>query len=138
MEAHVLYFVEDLMKLRHMFRINIFFAAFFGLSCTFFPRFVFWLYGLVPDESAIWVTRLVGGSILGFGTLMWFGTKTASTEARRAIALALLIQDAIGCIASILFQLTGKVNAFGWLSLALYGALALSYAFFLWVQPQAA
>jgi hypothetical protein len=125
------------MKLRHLFFINIFFAAFFGISCTLFPRFVFWIYGLVPDEAAIWVTRLVGGSILGFGTLMWFGMKTASADTRRAIALALLIQDAIGCVASILFQLTGKVNAFGWFSLALYGLLASAYAFFLFVMPKA-
>jgi hypothetical protein len=90
------------MKLRRLFFINIFFAAFFGLSCTFFPRFVFQLYGVVPDEAAIWLARLVGGSILGLGTLMWFGTKTASVDTRKAIALALLIQDGIGCVASFL------------------------------------
>jgi len=124
------------MKLRHLFTINIFFAAFFGVSCTLFPRFVFWLYGLVPDDAAIWVTRLVGGSILGFATLMWFGMRAASVDTRRAIALALLVQDAIGCVASIVFQLTGKVNTFGWFSLALYGVLALAYAFFLFIRPK--
>ncbi len=125
------------MKLRHLFLINIFCAAFFGVSCTFFSVFVFRLYGLVPDDAAIWVSRLAGGSILGFGTLMWFGMRTASANARRAIALALLIQDGICCVASILFQLTGKANAFGWLSLAVYGLLACGYAFFLFVLPRA-
>jgi hypothetical protein len=125
------------MKLRHLFGINIFFAIFFGLSCTLFPRFVFWMYGLVPDDQGIWVTRLVGGSILGFATLMWFGIKTASVDAQRAIALALLVQDAIGCVASIAFQLSGKVKAFGWFSLALYGVLALAYAFLLFIRTEA-
>lgn len=125
------------MKLHHLFMFNVFFAAFFGLSCTLFPVFVFRLYGLVPDDMAIWATRLLGGSLLGFGTLMWFGLRTANLETRRAIAFALLVQDGIGCIASILFQLTGKVNGFGWLSLALYGVLAFLYAFFLFVRPQA-
>jgi hypothetical protein len=124
------------MKLRHLFALNIFFAAFFGGSCTFFPRFVFWLYGLTPDDAAIWVTRLAGGSILAFGTLMWFGMRVPSAGTRRAIALALLIQDAIGCVASILFQLTGKANAFGWASIALYGILAVAYATFLFVIPR--
>jgi hypothetical protein len=128
--------VEVSMKLRHLFLINIFFAAFFGVFCTFFPRFVFQLYGVVPDEAAIWPTRLVGGSILGFGTLMWYGWRTATAEARRAIALALLIQDTVGCVASLLFQLTGQVNAFGWASLALYGFLALAYATFLFILPK--
>jgi hypothetical protein len=130
-------YLEIDVKLRHLFAINIFPALFFGGSCALFPRFVFSLYGLVPDDSAIWVSRLVGGSILGFATLMWFGMRTASAVARRAIALALLLQDSIGCLASVPFQLTGKVNDFGWFSLALYGVLALGYAFFLFVQPDA-
>jgi hypothetical protein len=124
------------MKLRNLFTINLFLAIFFGIACSLFPRWVFQLYGLTADEAAIWTARLVGGSILGFATLMWFGRKTASPEARRAIALALLAQDAIGCVASIEIQLTGKVNVFGWFSLALYGVLALAYAFFLFVRPE--
>jgi hypothetical protein len=126
------------MKLRHLFIINIFFATFFGISCSIFPRFVFRLYGIVPDEAAIWSARLVGGSILGFATLMWFGARSPSADSRKAIALALLIQDAVCFIASIDFQLMGKVNAFGWLSLALYGLLAIGYTFFLFVKPNTA
>jgi hypothetical protein len=67
---------------------------------------------------------------------MWFGQKSTSIESRRAIAIALLIQDVIGCIGSIEFQLTGTVNIFGWFSLALYGLLAIAYAFFLFVKPE--
>ena len=125
------------MKLRHLFTINIFIAAFFGLGCAIFPELIYWLYGIVPDEAAIWSARLLGGSILGFATLMWFGMRTASVEARRAIALALLLQDAVSFIASLFFQLTGQVNLFGWFSLALYGVLALAYAYFLVLRPQA-
>jgi len=124
------------MKLRHLLTVNIFIALFFGGTCTFFPRFVFGLYGIVPDAAAIWVTGLVGGSILGFATLMWYGIKTVSAETRRAIAIALLVQDATGFIASLVFQLTGKVNFFGWLSLAMYCILALGYAYFLFVRKE--
>jgi hypothetical protein len=123
-------------KLRQLFAINLIFAIFFGMSCAVFPRWVFQLYGLPADDGAIWTARLVGGSILGYATLMWFGRKTASAEARRAIALALLAQDAIGFVASIEIQLKGNVNVFGWFSLALYGVLALAYAFFLFVRPE--
>jgi hypothetical protein len=123
------------MKLRHLFTINLLFAVFFGGSCVLLPQWIFGLYGLAPDESAVWTARLVGGSILGFATLMWFGRKTTSIDARRAIAIALLIQDVIGCIASVEFQLTGAVNIFGWFSLALYGMLATAYAYFLFVNP---
>jgi hypothetical protein len=124
------------LNLQRLFKINIFIALFFGVSCAFLPRFVFWLYGLEPEYVSIWATRLVGGSILGFAMLMWFGMKSASAQARRAIALALLIQDAIGCTASIEFQLRGEANAFGWFGLVVYGVMALSYATLLFIQPK--
>jgi hypothetical protein len=124
------------MKLRHLFAINFVIAVFFGLSCALLPRWVFQLYGAAYDDAAIWTARLVGGSILGYATLMWFGFRAASIEARRAIALALLVQDGIGLIASLEIQLAGSVNAFGWISSALYAFLALAYAYFFFIRKQ--
>jgi hypothetical protein len=123
------------MKLRHLFTLNFFVALFFGLSCAMFPGWVLQLYGLPADPGAVWTTRLVGGSILGFAWLMWYGRKTASGEARRAIAFALLIQDAIGLAASLEIQLTGSMNGLGWSNPILYGLLALGYAYFLYLRP---
>jgi hypothetical protein len=122
------------MKLRHLFTINLIVAVFFGLSCSFFAAWVIRIYGLSPDDAAIWTTRLVGGSILGFASLMWFGRKTTSVDSRRAIALALLIQDAVGFVASIEIQLSGSMNALGWSNPALYGLLALGYAYFYFIR----
>ena len=93
------------------------------------------LYGLEPDDAATWTTRLVGGSILGFASLIWFGRGTASADARRAIALALLIQDRIGFIASVELQLSGNTNVLGWSDPILYCLLAAGYAYFLFIQP---
>jgi hypothetical protein len=127
---------ESTMKLRHLFTINIFFAVFFGVSCSLLPVWVLQIYGLAPNDAAIWTTRLTGGSILGFATLMWFGRKTASVESRRAIALALFVQDAIGFAASIEIQLHGSMNALGWSNPVLYGILALAYAYFFFIRPK--
>lgn len=124
------------MTLQHLFTINLFIAIFFGITCAFFPTQAAQIYGLVPSDAAIWTTRLAGGSILGFASLMWYGRKTASEDARRAIALALLIQDLVGFAASLEIQLSGSVNAFGWSSPILYGLLALAYGIFLFVIPQ--
>ncbi len=124
------------MKLQHLFTANFFIALFFGISCAVFPGWVLRLYGLTPEPGAIWTTRLVGGSILGFGTLMWFGRAAASADARRAIALALLVQDAIGLIASVEVQLGGAMNSLGWSNPILYGLLSLGYAYFLYVRPE--
>jgi hypothetical protein len=122
------------MNLRNLFTLNLVIAIFFGISCALFPVWVLQLYGLVPTEAAIWTTRLVGGSILGFATLMWFG-RTAAQEGRRAIAIALLVQDLVGLLASIEIQLSGTVNAFGWSSILLYGFLSIGYAYFILANP---
>jgi len=78
------------MKLTQLFTINLFIAIIFGITCSVFPYWAIQLYGLASNAAAIWTTRLVGGSILGFATLMWFGRKAVSADARKAIALALL------------------------------------------------
>ncbi len=123
------------MKLRHVFTINIFLTAFFGISCTFFPAWVLGLYGLPPNDAAIWMTRLTGGSILCFATLFWFGRTTADGNARRAIARALFVNDGIGTIASLEIQLRGGANSLGWSNPVLYAALTLAYAYFLFIRP---
>jgi len=122
-------------KLKQLFTINFPIAVFFGSTCSLFPALVLQMYGLPVDAAAIWVTRLVGGSILGFATLMWFGRKTATVESRRSIALALLVQDIVGFIASMEIQLIGNINALGWTNLILYGLLAIGYAYFLFLRP---
>jgi len=80
------------MKLKHLFTINLFFAIFFGVTCTFITGWVLSLYGLQAEPGVVWTSRLVGGSIFGFASLMWFGRSAESQSARRAIALALLIK----------------------------------------------
>jgi hypothetical protein len=129
---------EVRMKLKHLFTVNIFFAVFFGITCAFFAGWALRIYGLAPDVGSLWTTRLAGGSILGFASLMWFGRKSDSVKARRAIALALLVQDSVGFTASLLAQLSGNLNALGWSNPVLYGLLALGYAYFVFIRPDRA
>lgn len=93
------------------------------------------LYGLAADEASVWATRLVGGSILGYATLMWFGRRTSSADARMAIAVALLVQDAIGFLASLEIQFSGEMNWIGWSNPNLYLLLAIGYAYFIFIGP---
>gem|GEM_PF-1225450 len=126
-----------LMKLQNLFKINFYIAILIGLFCVLLPGWLIHLYGLDPDIGKIWVTRLVGGSILGFASLMWFGSRNESLKARRAIALALIIQDSIGLAASLEIQLRGAINFLGWpLNVGLYGILALGYAYFYFLKPE--
>jgi hypothetical protein len=123
-------------KLKNLFLINLFIAVPIGLSCVFIPGWTIRLYGMIPDEGKIWVTRLAGGSILGYASLMWFGKKSGSYKARRAIALALFIQDIVGLTGSLIIQFSGSMNFLGWpLNVLTYGLLALGYGYFIFIKP---
>jgi hypothetical protein len=126
------------MQLRHVFIVNTFIALILGVTFTIFPDFIYRLYGVIPDAAAIWIARCLGGAMLGLSTLMWYGARSMSAETRRAIAFALLVQYVISGIASILFQLTGRLNTFGWATIGVYIALALFYTWFLYFRPMAA
>jgi hypothetical protein len=65
---------------------------------------------------------------------MWFGRRTGSVEARRAIALALFVQDLVGTAASVEIQLGGEINTLGWSNPILYALLTLGYAYFLFAR----
>ena len=123
------------MKLHHLFTINIFFAVYFGVTGSLFPQLWLFPYGLVPSDTVTWAVRLAGGSILGFATLMWYGRRHASQESRRAIAVALMVQDIVGTVASFWLQLQGTVNALGWSNVIGYLILAIGYAYFVFIRP---
>jgi hypothetical protein len=123
------------MKLSQLFSINFVIAIFFGLTCSLIPHQLFQLYELGLDEAGVWATRLVGGSILGYATLMWFGRRSVSSDARRAIAIALLVQDVVGLLASLEIQFSGVMGFIGWSNPALYLLLASGYAYFVFIKP---
>jgi len=126
------------MNLRRLFALNLVFALFFGLGCSLIPRQLFALYGLDIGETARWTTRLVGGSILGFATLMWYGMRTNSPEAQMAITVALFVQVIVGFFASMEIQLSGALSPAGLSNPILYLFLALGYAYFVYVRPTTA
>ena len=123
------------MTLRRLFAINLPLALLFGLSCALLPAEICAVYGLTANTAALWTTRLLGGSLLGFAMLMWFGWRFATQGAQRAIAFALLVQDSIGFVASLEAQGSRDMTSVGWSNLVLYGLLALGYAYFLFLAP---
>jgi hypothetical protein len=63
--------------------------------------------------------------------LTWQVRAAAPSDALRAIVLALCVADAIGFVAALHGQLGGAVNALGWSTVVIYGALAAGFAFLL-------
>ena len=125
------------MNLRHLFTINVPISAFFGGTCILLPNWLFALYGVELTQAGVFMTQLAGAAFLAFGTLAFIARSSESKEFRLALALGLFVQDLIGTIISIIGQVNGVFNAFGWSTVAVYGLLALGYGYFRFINTDA-
>ncbi len=78
---------------------------------------------------------LYGASLCGNFLLTWFARNAADSDARQAIILDLLVHDAIGLVATLIFQLSGGMNILGWSIVAIYLFLTLGYGYFYLAKP---
>lgn len=124
------------MKLKYLFTVHSVVALFNGGSCVLAPKLYPSLYGIsLPDPDAIFMARLFGGALLTYCFVAWFARNAKDSAARRAIVLGFFITLAIGFIVALLAQLSGVMNALGWVIVGLYFLLALGYGYFQFVKP---
>jgi hypothetical protein len=119
------------MNLRTVFTINVPISVFFGIACLAVPRWLMSLYGVELSDGGVAMTQLAGAAYLGFGTLALLARTYPSHDLVIALAFALFVQDLIGTIVSVYWQLDGTFNGFGWTTVAVYGLLAAAYGYFL-------
>jgi hypothetical protein len=70
------------------------------------------------------MARYLGAGLIGIGLVCWFG-KNVANDGRRGITLALFIGDTIGFVVALMMQLSGTVNALGWVNVLIWLLLAL-------------
>jgi len=126
------------MKLGNLFAVNAVIAGLFGLSFVFAPARVLAQYGLTVDAGFGLVAQLFGAALIGYAILTWQVRKTADSDARRAIVLALFISDGVAFVLALMAQLKGVVNSLGWSTVTIYLLLALGFAYFHFAKPSEA
>jgi hypothetical protein len=126
------------MTLRTLFAINIPISIFFGGTCIFLPNWLFSLYGVELNPAGEFMTQLAGAAFLAFATLAYLGRSSESKDFRLSLALGLFVQDSLGTLISVYGQINGPFNTFGWSTVVLYLILAMGYAYFRFVNPEAA
>jgi len=119
------------MKLANLFTVNALIAALFGIAFLVAPAQILAAYEVTVTPGTAVVSRLFGAALFGYGVLTWRVRAAAPSDALRSIVLALCVGDGLGFIAALLGQLGGAVNALGWSTVVIYGALAAGFAFFL-------
>lgn len=109
-----------------------------GTLLALVPGRVAAILGVAASPGTILMARLYAATAFGNFTLSWFARNEPVSDARRAIALDLLVYDAIGFAVALLAVISGVMNALGWFAVAIYLFFALGFGYHLVAQPRVA
>ncbi len=102
-----------------------------GLLFVVLPAGLLAVFGLVTDAAGILMARYFGGAFLAFGVVVWFVRSAIDEDEQRAILLPLVICGLIGAGITLFGQLSGGVNALGWLVTTVFLLFSLGYGWLL-------
>lgn len=106
----------------------------FGPLLLFIPGQLLNFLGSSIGPGDALTAREYGAALIGNLFLTWIARKAEDSIARRAIIWHLFIYDAIALIATLIIQLSGGLNVFGWGIVAVYLFFAIGFGYFLLPQ----
>jgi hypothetical protein len=111
-------------------------ALVFGLGFLLAPAALLPLYALQPEPDTVLMSRFFGAALVHLGAALYLVRDVREPATRRGLVLAGVIGSLAGIAVALLGQVSGLVNAMGWSTVAIYGALLLGYASLLRGRPQ--
>ncbi|HEC62474.1 MAG TPA: hypothetical protein ENI27_09535 [bacterium] len=102
----------------------------FGLAFVIIPTIAAPLFGIQLDPFGALMARWSGAALLGIGLICLFTAKAADTKLQQGIILSLFVADTVGFIIALVGQLSGLMNALGWVIVAVWIILALGLGYF--------
>ena len=122
------------MKLSTFLMVKAIICIVFGIGFAVIPATVGSIYQITLDPDGSIMTRFFGAAFIGIGLILWL-CRNADWNILKGITLSLCIADTIGFIAALSGQLSGNVNAMGWLNVALWLLFALGLGYFRFLKP---
>ena len=124
------------MNLNNLFMVNIGVAGLFGLGFVFAPEAMLTPYGIAAEtiSASVMMSRLFGGSNLGFAILFWFMMNAPASETKIEVAKAISIGFVVSGLVSIVVQMSGEIGPLGWSTVALYAIFSGCYGYFGFVK----
>ena len=122
------------MKLSTFLMVKAIICIVFGIGFAVIPTTVGSIYAITPDPDGLIMTRFFGAAFLGIGLILWL-CRDADWNTLKGVTLSLCIADTLGFIVALLGQLSGNVNAVGWLNVALWLLFALGLGYFRFLKP---
>ena len=124
------------MKLSRFLVVKAVISLVFGIVFALIPAAAMSGYGITLDPGGVLMARFLGACLIGIGLICWLD-RNADPQALQGITLALFIGDTVGFIVALLGQLSGLVNAFGWVDVVVWLLLALGLGYFRFLKPSA-
>lgn len=106
-------------------------ALLFGLAFLLLPEQSLSIYGLETDAVGYWSLRYFGVALVGLALACWMLRSYHSVEGERTIALTFIVGQVIGLLVSLWNVLSPEGTPMHWLNVAIYGVLALMFAWVL-------
>lgn len=123
------------MKLKTLFIINAIIILSSGLSFLFAPAYFMSFSGVTLSVAGEYLVRFLGVAYIAISILCWLVKNAEDSTALRAIVASSFMHTAIGSVLAVYVQVTGIVNASGWVTVILYIGLAISYGYFSFKKP---
>jgi hypothetical protein len=125
------------MKLSVFMIIKSLVTLFFGMAFLIIPAQALSIYGITTDHAGLLMSRFFGVGFMMIGLVCWFVGNAEASELRLDILLALFITDLLGFSLSLITQLTGFLNAAGWINVILWLLMALGAGYFRFLRQDA-
>lgn len=117
------------MKISSFFIVKAVICFIFGLGSLFIPTIMWPIYGVSLDPNGLLMTRFLAALLIGIGLILWI-FRNEEPEKLKGITLSLFIADTIGFIVALVGQLSGVMNSWGWIVVAIWLFLAAGLGYF--------
>jgi hypothetical protein len=122
------------MKISTFLIVKAIVCFFFGIGYAVIPVTVGSIYAINLDADGILMARFFAALLFGIGLILWL-LRNADWNVLKVITLSLCIADTIGFIVALVAQLTGVMNALGWIIVAIWFLLASGLGYFRFLKP---
>ncbi len=116
------------MRLNSLLLVAGLLALVFGLGFLLVPQTVLGVYGIQPDPATALMSRFFGAALVHVGAALYLIRDVQEGPAQRALVVAGVVGSLVGLGVALAGQLSGQVNAMGWSTVLIYGALLLGYS----------
>ena len=123
------------MNIRNLFKLTAIVFFFAWGAHLFFPNQLLLLFGLEPNESAVFMTRRFGIALLGYVVIFWMLKSSTLSREIRVIMIGALITISLSAVIILTGIINGTLSSSGWMIFVPATLLALGFGYLLLIRP---